>query len=276
MIKKKSIGGKALTYLALILLALVTLIPLAWLVSCSVKPNSEIYEFPIPWIPRRFSWKNSTKVWTDLPLGTYLINTVKLTVIITLIQLFTCSFAAYGFAKCKFPGRDKLFALYLATMAIPWQSYMLAQYIEMSNLGLINTHLSIILMQAFSVFGVFLMRQFYLSIPDELLEAARIDGLSEFGIYVRIMLPLSKPALATLTIFTAVKTWNDYMGPYIYLTDEKLKTLQVGIKSFVGQYTTNYGSILAATLLSMIPMLVIYVAFQRFFVEGIASTGVKG
>lgn len=276
MIKKKRTGGKLLTYLALILLALVTLIPLAWLISCSFKPNSEIYEFPIHWIPRRISWKNYTKVWTDLPLGTYLLNTVKLTVIITMIQLFTCSFAAYGFAKCKFPGRDKLFTVYLATMAIPWQSYMLAQYIEMSKFGLINTHLSIILMQAFSVFGVFLMRQFYMSIPDELLEAARIDGLSEFGIYTRIMLPLSKPALATLTIFTAVKTWNDYMGPYIYLTDEKLKTLQVGIKSFVGQYTTNYGSILAATLLSMIPMMIIYIAFQRFFVEGIASTGVKG
>ena len=120
------------------------------------------------------------------------------------------------------------------------------------------------------------MRQFYKDIPDELLEAARIDGLSEFGIYRRIMLPLSKPALATLTIFTVVNTWNDYMGPYIYLTSNELKTLQIGIKSFVGQYSTEYGYIMAATLLSLIPITVVYIAFQRFFIEGIATSGIKG
>ena len=158
-------------------------------------------------------------------------------------------------------------------MAIPWQSYMVAQYVMMSKLHLVNSHLSYILLKCFSPFGVFLMRQFYKDIPDELLEAARIDGLSEFGIYRRIMLPLSKPALATLTIFTVVNTWNDYMGPYIYLTSNELKT---GIKSFVGQYSTEYGYIMAATLLSLIPITVVCIAFQRFFIEGIATSGIKG
>lgn len=277
--KMKSRGNiiaKIFTYLALILLLIVTLVPFTWLVSCSFKPNKEIFEFPIHWISKTFSWKNYTKVWTEIPFFTYLFNTVKLTVIITLIQLFTCSFAAYGFAKCKFPGRDKLFAIYLATMAIPWQSYMLAQYVLFSKMGLLDSHLVIILMQAFSVFGVFLMRQFYLSIPDELLEAARIDGLSEVGIYARIMLPLTKPALASLTIFTAVKVWNDFMGPFLYLTSDKLKTLQIGISAFSTAHETDYGSILAATLLSMIPITILYIAFQKYFIEGIAATGVKG
>jgi multiple sugar transport system permease protein len=153
---------------------------------------------------------------------------------------------------------------------------MVPQFLLMRELGLNNTHLALICLQAFTAFGVFLMRQFFMSIPDELCEAARIDGMSEYGIWWRIMLPLSMPALSTLTIFTFVTTWNDFLGPLIYLTKTELKTIQIGIRMFITQYTQEYGLIMAASVVSLIPVLLVFLALQRFFVEGIASTGLKG
>lgn len=164
----------------------------------------------------------------------------------------------------------------VVTMAVPWQVYMLPQYIMINKLELVDTHASLILLHAFSAFGVFLMRQFYMGIPNELLEAARIDGLSEFGIFARIMLPLSKLAIATLTIFTFVATWNVFMVPMIYLNSTHLKTIQLGIRKFIGQYSAEYGLIMAASVLALIPVIAVFLAFQRFFVEGVASSGVKG
>jgi len=159
---------------------------------------------------------------------------------------------------------------------VPWQAYMVPQYIMMQQVDLINTHLSIILLQAFGAFGVFLMRQYYLSIPDELCEAARIDGLSEYGIYRRIMLPLSKPALASLALLTFVNTWNDYMGPFIYLTSNELWTVQLGLRSFVGQYQADYAMIMMGAVLSVLPVMVIFLFGQRYFIQGIATSGLKG
>lgn len=169
-----------------------------------------------------------------------------------------------------------MFLFYIATIAIPWQVYMLPQYTMMNKLGLIDTHTSIILLQSFTAFGVFLIRQFYLSIPNELLEAARIDGMNEYRIYFRIILPLSRPALSTLTIFSFVGVWNDFMGPMIYFNSESNKTIQLGIRMFISQYSADYGLIMAASVVSLIPVFVIFIAFQRFFVEGVASSGLKG
>lgn len=153
---------------------------------------------------------------------------------------------------------------------------MVPQFILMRYMGLNNTHLAIILLQAFSAFGVFLMRQFYQGVPDELCEAARIDGLSEYGIWARIMLPLSKPALSTLTIFTFVATWNDFLGPMIYLTDTKLKTIQIGLRMFISQYSAEYGLIMAASVVSIIPVVIVFLALQKYFVQGVAASGIKG
>src|SRR5690606_13120042 len=160
--------------------------------------------------------------------------------------------------------------------AIPWQAYMVPQFIMMRRMDLVDTHMSLILLQAFSAFGVFLLRQFFISIPDEILDAARIDGMSEYVIFFRIMLPLSKPALATLTIFTSVAVWNDFMGPLIYLNSQSLKTIQLGLRMFIQQYGADYALIMAAALVSLIPVVLLFIALQRFFIEGIASTGVKG
>ena len=153
---------------------------------------------------------------------------------------------------------------------------MVPQFMMLRSMGLNNTHLAIIILQAFSAFGVFMMKQFYEGVPTELCEAARIDGMTEYGIYARIMLPLAKPALSTLTIFTFVNTWNDFLGPYIYLTRDQLKTIQLGLRSFIGQYSSEYGLIMAGSVVTMIPVIAVFLALQKYFVEGVASSGLKG
>jgi multiple sugar transport system permease protein len=252
------------------------LIPFAWMLSSSLKLNRDVFTFPMKWIPENPRWKNYSDIWTKIPLGTFILNTVKLSVIVTFLQLLSSSFAAYAFAKLRFPGCRILFLGYIATIAVPWQAYMVPQFILMRAMGLNNTHLAIICLQAFSAFGVFMMKQFYESIPNELREAAWIDGLSEYGIWLRIMLPLSKPALSTLTIITFVNTWNDFLGPMIYLTRTELKTIQIGLRMFISQYSSEYGLIMAASVVALIPVLFIFLSLQRYFVQGIASTGIKG
>jgi multiple sugar transport system permease protein len=268
--------NKTITYVLLITLAAIMLLPFLWMLSASLKLDKDVFRFPIQWIPEVPQWSNYVRIWTQIPFLTFFANTTKLTVIITFLQLFTSSFAGYAFAKLQFKGRDIIFLAYVASIAVPWQSYMVPQFIIMRRLDLVDTHTSLILLQAFSAFGVFLMRQFFISIPNDIIDAARIDGLSEYGIYFQIMLPLSQPALATLTIFTAVFVWNDFMGPLIYLNTQSLKTIQLGLRLFIMQYSANYALIMAASLVSLIPVVVLFLAFQRFFVEGIASTGVKG
>ena len=203
-------------------------------------------------------------------------NTVYLTLIVTFLQLLTSSFAAYSFAKLDFRHKNGLFLAYIATIAMPWQVYMVPQFIMMRRMGLNDKLLAMICLQAFSAFGVFMMKQFYEGIPDDLCEAARIDGMSEYRIYASIMLPLSKPALSTLTIFTFVATWNDYLGPLIYLKSQEKKTIQLGLKMFISQYSSDYGLIMAGSVLSLIPVLIVFLVLQKYFVEGVASTGLKG
>ena len=295
--------NKIITYIFLVALAALMLLPFVWMLSASLKMDKDVFRFPIQWIPEVPQWGNYVRIWIQIPFLTFFANlwdfngdgitdstdlspthiyeqagtfTAKLTVIITFLQLFTSSLAGYAFAKLQFKGRDIIFLAYIASIAIPWQSYMVPQFIMMRKLDLVDTHMALILLQAFTAFGVFLMRQFFISIPNDIIDAARIDGLSEYGIYFRIMLPLSKPALATLTIFTAVFVWNDFMGPLIYLNSQNLKTIQLGLRLFIMQYSANYALIMAASLVSLIPVVVLFLAFQRFFVEGIASTGVKG
>ncbi|KQO77535.1 carbohydrate ABC transporter permease [Rhizobium sp. Leaf262] len=263
-------------YVAVISITLIMLLPFAWMLSASLKLSRDVFVFPIEWIPSQPRWENYTEIWTKIPLALFIYNTSKLTIIVTLLQLLTSSFAAYAFAKLHFPYKNTLFLGYIATIAMPWQVYMVPQFLLMRELGLNNTHLALILLQAFTAFGVFLMRQFYMSIPNELCEAARIDGMNEYQIWAKIMLPLSKPALSTLTIFTFVTTWNDFLGPMIYLTKTELKTIQIGLRMFISQYSAEYGLIMAASVVALIPVLIVFLALQRFFVEGVASSGIKG
>ena len=268
--------SKTIVYTLLIFLTALMLIPFIWMITASLKLNKDIFVIPYAWFNPNPRWMNYVDIWTKIPLLRFTLNTAKLTIIVTLLQLFTSSFAAYAFSKLEFKGRNVLFLSYIATIAVPWQVYMVPQFMFMRSLGLADTHLAIIILQAFSAFGVFLMRQFYEGIPDSLCEAARIDGMSEYQIYLKIMLPLSKPALSTLIIFTFVNTWNDFLGPLIYLTSESKKTLQIGLKMFISQYSAEYGLIMAASVLSLIPVLVVFLALQKYFVSGITTGAVKG
>jgi multiple sugar transport system permease protein len=263
-------------YIALIAVAAFTLLPFFWMVSASLQMDKDVFRFPFRWIPKDPRWSNYLEIWEKIPFLTFIYNTTKITLIVTILQLITSSLAAYAFARLEFKGRDILFLGYVGTYAIPWQVYMVPQFIMMRKLGLNDTHLALILLQFISAFGVFLMRQFFIGIPKELSDAARIDGLNEYGIYARIIMPLSKPALATLTIFTFVTTWNDFMGPLIYLSSEKMKTIQLGLRMFIAQFSADYALIMAASLVSLVPVVIVFLAMQRFFIEGVASTGVKG
>lgn len=265
-----------MVYITIIAITVLMLLPFAWMLSASLKLNRDVFAFPIVWLPPHPRWQNYVDIWTKIPLALFVYNTSKLTIIVTVLQLFTSSFAAYAFAKLHFPYKNLLFLGYIATIAMPWQVYMVPQFLLMREFGLNNTHLALICLQAFNAFGVFLMRQFYMSIPDELCEAARIDGMNEYQIWAKIMLPLSKPALSTLTIFTFVNTWNDFLGPMIYLTRTELKTIQIGLRMFISQYSAEYGLIMAASVVAIIPVLVVFLALQRFFVEGVANSGLKG
>lgn len=231
---------------------------------------------PFVWIPENPKWSNYKDIWTKIPFAKFVCNTVFLTLVVTFLQLLTSSFAAYSFAKLNFRYKRGLFLAYIATIAMPWQVYMVPQFIMMRRMGLNDKLTAIICLQAFSAFGVFMMKQFYEGIPDDLCEAARIDGMSEYKIYASVMLPLSKPALSTLTIFTFVATWNDYLGPLIYLKSQEKKTIQLGLKMFISQYSSDYGLIMAGSVLSLIPVLVVFLILQKYFVEGVASTGLKG
>ena len=274
---KKAVMGKVMVYVILILLALVMIIPFLWMLSAAIKSDREVFQMqPFVFIPENPKWNNYTDIWTKIPFGKFVGNTVYLTLIVTCLQLLTSSFAAYSFAKLNFRHKNGLFLAYIATIAMPWQVYMVPQFIMMRSMGLNDKLLAIICLQAFSAFGVFMMKQFYEDIPDDLCEAARIDGMSEYRIYSSIMLPLSKPALSTLTIFTFVATWNDYLGPLIYLKSQEKKTIQLGLKMFISQYSSDYGLIMAGSVLSLIPVIIVFLVFQRYFVEGVASTGLKG
>lgn len=278
--KSKSKGEslkKILIYTLLILLMIMMLIPFLWMLSASVKTDREVFQMsPFRFIPEVPMWSNYVDIWTKIPFMKFVQNTTFLTIVVTFLQLFTSSFAAYSFAKLDFKYKNQLFLAYIATIAMPWQVYMVPQFIMMRNFGLNDKLLAMVFLQAFSAFGVFMMKQFYTSVPDSLCEAARIDGMNEYQIYYKIMLPLSKPALSTLTIFTFVNTWNDYLGPLIYLKSPEKKTIQLGLKMFIGQYSSEYGLIMAGSVLSLIPVLLIFILLQKHFVQGIASTGLKG
>jgi len=269
--------GRVIGYAALILAAIGLLAPFAWMVMSSLKTANEVFSVPVVWIPETFVWQNYIDIWSKSNMLVWIRNTLLLAVVVTFLQVLTGSFAAYGFARMRFRGRDVLFLTYVGTIAVPWQSYMIPQFILLSNLKVSNTLWAIILLQAFGAFGVFLMKQYYETIPEELSEAARLDGLSEYGIWRRIMLPLSVPALASLTLLTFVNTWNDYLGPLIYLRSPDLWTIQLGLKSFVSNlFDTNYALLFAGLTISVIPIAVIFLLGQKYFVEGIATSGMKG
>ncbi len=263
-------------FIVCVLVAAVMLIPFIWMLSASFQQNTEIFRKPFQWLPEIFRTENYTRVWTQVNFLQYYLNTIKVTVISVAIQVLTCSLAAFAFTKLKFPGRDKIFFAYIATMMVPWNAIMIPQFIIIKNMGLYNTHAALILIGSFNAFGVFLLRQNMLSIPGELNEAAKIDGCGVLRTYWNVIMPLSKGAVATLIILQFNQVWNDYLAPMIYLDSDSKKTIQLGLASFKQQYSADYGAIMAGTVCAVIPIIIVYAFAQKYIIEGMAHTGVKG
>lgn len=281
MAEKKKKTGLALflsivKYTVVIASSLTMILPFLWMLSSSFKDSLEVFNFPIQWIPQNLKLENYSYIWNKANYPQLFFNTLKLTVVITVLQIVTCSLAAYAFSKLVFPERDKIFILYLATLMLPYQVVMIPQFSVIKIFGLTNTHMALILIQAFNPMGVFLMKQFFDGIPNELSEAARIDGLNEFGIYSKIIMPLSKSVIGTLVILTSVSVWNDFLAPLIYINSRELYTIQLGLRNMISEFTAEYGPIMAASVISIIPILIVFLCFQSFFEQSLASSGVKG
>ncbi|MFD2330992.1 carbohydrate ABC transporter permease [Cohnella sp. GCM10020058] len=259
----------------LVLSSVAALFPFLWMISASLRTDVDLFKNPMDWIPGSLYLDNYKQVWTSIPFGTYLFNTLKLSVIATVLQVIICSMAAYAFAKLKIPFKNLIFMLFMTNLMMPWHSIMVPQFNIVRHLGLYDTHTGYVLVQLFSGFGIFLLRQFFMSLPNELNEAARIDGLSEWGIYWRIVMPLSRAAVSTLTIFTFTYMWNDYLAPLIYIQQDSLKTLQLGLKAFQTEHTMDYGLLMAGTVIATIPMMIVFLIGERFFTKGVATTGMK-
>ena len=279
-IKKKkstsSIVRKVLLYVLLIIIGIIMVVPFLWMISTSLKEQYDTVKIPPVWIPNPPRWQNYVDLFTQQPMLQFMLNTIKIVVFVVLGQLFFSSLAAYSFARIKFKGRTVMFFFYIATLMVPGQVTMIPTYLMFAKVGLVDNHIVLILPAFFSAFGVFLLRQFFMSLPKELEEAAEIDGCNPFTTYYRIMLPLIVPAMLTLGVFTLMNTWNDYMGPLIYLTTPEKYTMTLGIAYFKGVYTTQWNLVMAGSVLSVIPILVAYLCAQKYFVEGIAFSGVKG
>lgn len=260
----------------LLLLVFFTIFPFLWMISTSLKYDAQVFTNPIQWIPNPVNWNNYLRVWKDIPFLTYYKNTAIVSVCGTALQVLCCSLAAYAFAKLRFFGKNALFLVFLATMMVPWHTIMIPQYILMGQFHMTDRLVTLILMQAFSAFGIFLMRQFFMGLPNELREAGKIDGAGEFRIFWQIMLPQATPGIATLTIFTFIGQWNDYISPLIYLNSPELYTLQLGLKMFAGQYTMQYALTMAGTVCAMVPIFLVYLIFEKQITQGIAFTGMKG
>lgn len=271
-------GTKALTYAVLLAGSVGMMLPFLWMCSTALKSADKVMAYPPQWIPHPMVWRNFIEGWGSLPFTLYLKNTCIITGAVIVGVLLTASMAGYAFSRLRFPGRDTLFIVTLATMMLPAQVTMIPVYLMFRNMGWLNTFMPLTIgaWLGGGAFNIFLLRQFMLTIPLELEDAARIDGCGSFGIYRQIMLPLIKPCLAVIAIFTFIGTWNDFMGPLIYLTTPDKLTLALGLQFFQGHYGVTLHYLMAVSLIVMAPCLILFFVAQKYFISGIALTGIKG
>ncbi len=269
--------GKIVIYLLLVIVTVIFIMPFIWMLSASLKVSQEVYEYPIKWIPRDPQWSNYITVMKE-QFHIYYFNTIKIAGLTTFLGLFTSSLAAYSFAKLRYPHKDKIFLVYLATIMIPIQAVLIPQFMLMKAFKLVNNHWSIILIMvsSFSPFGVFMLRQFFVTLPNSLIEAARIDGCSEIRIYAQIILPLSTAGLSALLVFYLMWSWNNTLLPVIYLFNKALLPVTKGLLFFQTQYQQSYHLIMAGTVMSIAPLIILYFLAQKTFISGIALSGMKG
>ena len=265
-----------LVHLLLVALAITMLVPFLLMICTSLMNELEVYQFPPKFFPTSWKWSNFTEAMTLQPFGRYFINTFIVAGMSVVGQLVFCSMAAYAFARLRFKGRDKIFGIYLATMMIPAIVTMIPAFLIITKFGWMNTYWALFTPSLSSVWGIFLLRQFFQTIPKDLEDAARVDGASEFTIFWRIVLPLSKPALATLAIFAFMGSWKDFLWPLIVTNRIDMRTLEVGIATFSSLYNTDWPHQMAAAVVVMLPIVIVFFIAQKYIVRGITLTGLKG
>lgn len=267
--------GKTVYYVVMVVLALVFVMPLVWMFSTSLKSEADTLSLPPTFIPEVAQWGNYAEIWQEIPQ--FLFNSVKLAIYNVVGLLFVASLAGYAFGRLRFPGRDIAFVLLLASAILPGIVYLLPQYILFLNIGWIDTHYPLWVPRVLTpVLGTFLMRQAFKTIPMEFEDAARLDGASTFQIYWRVMLPQVKPAMAAVGILTFLDSWNDLFGPLIFINSAELQTLPVALALFQGEFFTQLNLLMAAAAISVIPVLVLFFAAQRYFIQGVTMEGLKG
>ena len=278
--KMKKAFWSFVSYVLLSLGALTMVGPFLWMISTSLKTAGDVFSsnqaWWEAWVPTKFVWQNYVKVWQVVPFAKFYLNSIFVTVCVTFGQVVTSAMAAYAFARLNFPGRDKLFFGYLGTMMIPGAVTMIPVFILLRHLGWIDTYKAMILPGIFTAYGTFMLRQFFLTLPKELEDAAKIDGCGYVRIFWQIILPLSKPALATLTTFTFMGSWVNFMWPLIVVNTHDKYPLPVGLSYFQSLHGTDWTLLMAASVMMILPILIVFIFNQRFFVEGIKLTGIKG
>ena len=273
--KRKQLIVKIVAHLVLLLGAITMLVPFIWMLSSSVKSLGEVFVFPPTLFGEKIVWENYTKISSRFDYLAYFLNSVKVSAWVVIFQVFTSATAGYVFAKLNFKGRDRIFTLYLATMMIPFHVTVITNFLQMSMYGLVNTLWSLMLPASVSAFGTFLMRQFFVTVPTELIEAAKIDGCNPFKTFLQICFPMAKPTIATLSIFCFMNVWNDYFTPLIYINDSRKYTLPLGLASMKGMYSTDWPVLMASSVISVLPVLIAFLFAQDAFVKGVMMTGMK-
>jgi ABC-type glycerol-3-phosphate transport system permease component len=276
----RKIGYQVLVYMLLIPIAVILATPLVWLASTALKPDNQVSAWPPVWIPNPIQWENFRLVFTEANFGLYLQNTLLIAVLATIGTVITASMTAFGFSRLRFPGRDFLFSILLATMMLPYVVTLVPTFILFRRLNWLNSYKPLIVPYFFggSAFFIFLLRQSFTAVPHELFEQAKIDGASSYRQYWQIMLPLSKPVLSTVAIFSLMNHWNDFMGPLIYINDPEKFTLSLGLRSFMSMSGAGvrYQEQMAFALLMTLPLLIAFFSFQQYFIQGVIMTGIKG
>ena len=273
---KRTLFARILVTALVAMFALLCIMPFVWMVSTSFKYEIDVMNFPFKLVEDRVNLNNYRSVWSESNFPTYYLNSLKVTFLSLMGNLVITTMCAYGFARLRFRGKNLIFALYLATMMIPDQVTLLPKYLYFSSLSLTNNHLSLILPAMFNVFGVFLMRSYFESIPYEITEAAHVDGAGQLRIFAQVILPLARPGVMTLLLLSFTWSWNDYLNPLIYLSSDRLLTLTVGLQRFQESASTNYALIMAGATVSLIPILLLFLFTQKYFIESFATAGIKG
>ncbi|HUM43659.1 MAG TPA: carbohydrate ABC transporter permease [Fervidobacterium sp.] len=274
--KRKGSVSKVVYYVVMIVLSFFMVLPLFWMITTSLKDTGALTAIPIEWIPKKVTFDSFRKLFEIFPFGKAFLNSVIVSVSITIVNVFSACMAAYVFAKIPFKGRELLFGIFLVTMMIPGSVTLIPNYLILRSFHLLNSYLGLILPSFFNIFGIFMLRQSMRQIPDDFIDAAVIDGASQWRIFFNVIIPLSRPMIATLFVITFMGAWNDYLWPLIVLTDKSKMTLPVALSMLNGQYSTEYNLLMAGALISIVPIIIVYAFAQRYFEEGLTAGGLKG